>query len=187
MKPQASHLQTRVEYLLRLVTEEARLKQTGRKASECGCMRCHWMCLRVVQNAKASRLPRGARRGAGRRTEVITDYFEQDGSSKDSLTVNIPRELLVGPMESEGRRKRPGNLGSQRQRSQAGPAAKRARMASHRRKNRVRQEDSASLPDAGDMELDDSTFKKVRADWQRSCACTVCVWNCVLVLSLHLV
>ncbi len=31
MKPQASHLQTRVDYLLRLLQEEARLKQKGKK------------------------------------------------------------------------------------------------------------------------------------------------------------
>lgn len=120
------------------------------------------------QSAKVNRTSK-RRQGNTQRKEMITNYFDVDNSSNDSLTVNIPREILAQAMDREGRRRRP--VSSTRDGHRKLPARPRGpptsrKANSHRRKagrpTERGKEESMPIPDGGDTELDEATFNKVR-------------------------
>lgn len=168
-KPQASHLQTRVEYLLKLLADEARQKGKKTKASK----------THPPSRKKAATV--------NSRSRKIPKYFPPEKkpsshstSSAASLTVNIPRELVEldsQPSTPEkgrgGARKRP--TPSKPRQSPAkkakttGNARQDAKSAGARgggRRGKVvnsSREAQAEEEGCSEIELDDQTFQKCKS------------------------
>ena len=180
-KPQASHLQTRVEYLLKLLQNEAR-----KARKKVGSWNFHflqenltwYMYSPLIQSAKAPKV-QSTRRKAPTNSDKISKYFPREqppSRPSGSLTVTIPRELVEVAAAQVGRKRpapshpRASSSAKRLKPNKAGSSVPRGRSVNNgaggredkgEREGRSGAVAAAAEIDIGDIELDKKVFQKV--------------------------